>query len=384
LANETYGNDRPRLFNQRIGFRAGMFQFAQEIPLRDNPWIPGAKLDVDLSLLDERSDASIMITVYPYSGLERITDRDIVALSDQVRDIKNWTGRDVMIRFGPEMNGEYIAAFRRIATRVRADNPTASMLWSPNMDQNGDSYTDYYPGDEYVDWVGLSVYYKGMKDAYPWIRNTVPPQDYFEQIIDARGDQGGVFSFYRNFAVARGKPFALSEGAVGYHTDFTWSEAAGQWYPAQSDLSLRDSQMAWWNGFLFNATFRARYPLFKLACLFEFYKEETDGPYRINREFRTTADPATMAAFHAALTTHADAFQWANAVAPPLPSTLATTTTSAVTEVASSTTVATTTTVVVAATGTGEQAKVVEQVGKSGARGGDAVPATVFATVLSV
>ncbi|KAJ3214496.1 hypothetical protein HDU67_001628 [Dinochytrium kinnereticum] len=252
-ANEPNGRDSPLRFNTRIGQNAGGFQFAQEMPLADNPWIPGEKLPVNLTLLDDMTDAMLMITVYPYTGLDRITATDITLLSDQIAFIKNTTGRDVMVRFAPEMNGgwmqyglqptAYIREFRNIARVLHARNPTAAMLWSPNMDSHGDSYSAYYPGDEHVDWVGLSVYYKGRIDEYPWIRNFNAPPGYMEMIINGLPPEGGYFSFYRTYAEEKGKPFALSEGAASYHTNYTMDFNNGPWYETETATTIRDLQL---------------------------------------------------------------------------------------------------------------------------------------------
>ena len=82
----------------------------------------------------------------------------------------------VVIRFAHEMNGfwypwceqsngnrrgDYIKAWRHIHdlfTEAGAENVT--WLWSPNVTYPGASpLKNLYPGDEYVDWVGLSGYY---------------------------------------------------------------------------------------------------------------------------------------------------------------------------------------------------------------------------------
>ncbi|WP_267241863.1 glycoside hydrolase family 26 protein [Streptomyces sp. PR69] len=82
----------------------------------------------------------------------------------------------VGIRFAHEMNGywypwceqsndnrpgDYVRAWRhvhRIFERAGADN--AVWVWSPNVHYaNATPYERLYPGDAYVDWVGLSGYY---------------------------------------------------------------------------------------------------------------------------------------------------------------------------------------------------------------------------------
>ena len=78
-----------------------------------------------------------------------------------------------LLRFGAEINcwsdldnhskEEYISAFRaafiRIADYVHECAPNVAMVYSPNDISNWYySITDFYPGDEYVDWVGVSSY----------------------------------------------------------------------------------------------------------------------------------------------------------------------------------------------------------------------------------
>lgn len=113
-----------------------------------------------------------------------------------------------MVRFGHEMNGSwypwaqqptaYIETFRQVAAAVH-NAPASSMLWSPNegggypfeggpndvqpgspdfqsLDTNhdgkltmdDDTYAPCWPGDDSVDWVGLTVYH--FANAYPWGR----------------------------------------------------------------------------------------------------------------------------------------------------------------------------------------------------------------------
>lgn len=80
----------------------------------------------------------------------------------------------VLLRFGAEVNcwpmsadanerSEFIetfkAAFRRISTFAKQYAPNVAMVYSPNDVSN--MYVtaeDFYPGDEYVDWVGMSSY----------------------------------------------------------------------------------------------------------------------------------------------------------------------------------------------------------------------------------
>jgi hypothetical protein len=90
----------------------------------------------------------------------------------------------VVIRFAHEMNGfwypwceqsngnqpgDYVRAWQHvhdIFNAAGADNVT--WLWSPNVTFPGaDPLSRYYPGDSYVDWIGLSGYYgTGGRQSY--------------------------------------------------------------------------------------------------------------------------------------------------------------------------------------------------------------------------
>ena len=74
----------------------------------------------------------------------------------------------IFIRIGGEVNvwdnrpkaADFIAAYRHIASLARAQAPRAALLFSPNYSSGNKVDMDvYYPGDEYVDWLGVSLYY---------------------------------------------------------------------------------------------------------------------------------------------------------------------------------------------------------------------------------
>jgi beta-mannanase len=92
---------------------------------------------------------------------------------------KAWGGR-ILIRFAYEMNlspdagipwgggpgavggnspADYIAAWRHVVDTYRADGATnAEFVWAPNIDDGGIPFTQYFPGDAWVDDVGLDGY----------------------------------------------------------------------------------------------------------------------------------------------------------------------------------------------------------------------------------
>ena len=74
-----------------------------------------------------------------------------------------------------------------------------------------DPYSPYYPGDEYVDWVGMSIYH--YSNDYPYGSNDIPPPTKFADKMTGVLVSGG-FSIYEMFAGsgAGGQPASLSAG----------------------------------------------------------------------------------------------------------------------------------------------------------------------------
>lgn len=81
--------------------------------------------------------------------------------------LAQYPGMPVYLRFGAEFDvwtnipdaESYKKAFRYVSDFFESRNPNVAMVWSPN--QVAGWYTDtdsFYPGDEYVDWVGVSSY----------------------------------------------------------------------------------------------------------------------------------------------------------------------------------------------------------------------------------
>jgi hypothetical protein len=91
--------DRPSLFNERLGFNTSCFQYAQNIPIDTYPF----PYEQVYSL---NTDAIVYLTVYPRPTPWTITDDQIANLTAQCSQM-NDDGRRVMIRFAPEMNGNW-------------------------------------------------------------------------------------------------------------------------------------------------------------------------------------------------------------------------------------------------------------------------------------
>ncbi|BCM90821.1 endoglucanase H [Abditibacteriota bacterium] len=76
---------------------------------------------------------------------------------------------------------DYVAAWKRIVSIFRKEGANnAAFVWSPNVpDIGGIPYTDYYPGDDYVDWVGISFYSGNSMSAMDTIYRQLAPRKPF-------------------------------------------------------------------------------------------------------------------------------------------------------------------------------------------------------------
>jgi hypothetical protein len=175
-------------------------------------------------------------------------------------------GEPILLRWGWEMNGDWYlwggarndndtAGFRsawrrmhRIFREHGADN--VSWVWSPNWNSSPDkawnAYPRYYPGDEYVDWVGVSGYNLDRQS----------PDQLF----------GGIYADY-----GHRKPLMISEvGAVdrGGSTKADWIEQFAQWV--------------------------TRHPAVAAVVWFD-----TDTHPDVMEKWRIDSDPAALAAYRA-------------------------------------------------------------------------------------
>lgn len=252
----------------------------------------------------ERAD--FFVTLQPQQGLETVTPASAEALARLLRRWNEDYGLRVYVRFAHEMNGnwtvwgqrpkQYVRAFRALADAVHRLAPGNPLVWSPNygdgypfsptplspppgsgdflaldtnadgvLDMRDDPYGPYYPGDRYVDWVGLTLYYHGY--AWPWLENEVPEPDRF--VRQMRGeyhnplsDQRPLEDFYRIYAEGHDKPMALSETGAFFN-----ASRAGEGY---GESAIKQG----WMRQIFSAQTARLFPKLKMINWFEYAKDE--------------------------------------------------------------------------------------------------------------
>lgn len=165
--------------------------------------------------------AGIQIGLEPDGGLSQVKDDEYIR--EFARQAKA-SGIPIFIRFASEMNGEwvpwytkngqeYIEKFRLVHDIFEEEAPNVAMVWSPNFLPR-DNISKYYPGDKYVDWVGVSLY--TIPYSHGEIKLGGNPIDYLLPIYET----------YKN------KPIFISEGAIS-HYSFEQNKDYGTWAVGQ-------------------------------------------------------------------------------------------------------------------------------------------------------
>ncbi len=293
------------------------------------PYTAEEKAHLDQAVTQIRADGQTMLlTLEPMQGLDAVTDEAVAALAADLATF-NDDGVPVIVRFAHEMNGSwypwsqqpaaYVDAFTRMAKAVHATAPGSSMMWAPNygggypfaggqyeakrdtadftaLDTDGDgtvtmaddSYAPYYPGDDAVDWVGMSLYHWGAK--YPWGENELPEANKFKEqltgnYVGANGDDSLLSDFYHVYGQQHGKPVAIPESAALFA-------------PGAGGAAEMDIKRAWWEQ-LFSPDVAAEFPQLKMINWFEWDKNEVEVKGRV--DWTVTNTPAVREAFTAAL-----------------------------------------------------------------------------------
>jgi len=323
--NLDWAKDSPAAFDQRLGHHAAVYVQFFRFPLGE----------ADLASLDKTVKAisdvggMMMITLEPFDGLVAVTPEVATALADRLAEV-NVRGILTFVRFAHEMNGSwypwsqqpatYVKAFRIVADAIHSRAPQSAMIWAPSygggypfkggqfvakpentdfglldtnhdgqLDMNDDPYRPYYPGDEAVDWVGMSIYHWGS--TYPWGENEIPEAGKFLAQLTGNynglgGDDRTLPDFYEIYYKGHGKPVAIPETAAFFD-------------PARSGSTQVVLKQSWWRQVLDRALLVA-YPGIKMINWFEWAKSESEVGGALV-DWRALGSPAVAEQFRADL-----------------------------------------------------------------------------------
>ncbi|KAI9621892.1 hypothetical protein KEM48_007500 [Puccinia striiformis f. sp. tritici PST-130] len=264
--------DTPSAFNSRIGQNTFAFQLAQTIPITPYNYTSGSGGAINITEITKtNTPASIYLTVYPQS-LERVTDQDLTILATQISSyFISMPERKVFLRFAPEMqefgasnyivwapNGAmgYPFGIKLKDVISKADQDLLDTNKNGELDSNDDAYGAYYPGDGYVDWNGISWYWKG--NEYPYKVNQILPTGYSAGAMTGKSPPGSIAAYHNN-------------------DNGTSTTTINQ-------LSL---QQAWWRDCLTSISFMNNFPKIKMFMVFEHQKFEDQNDLR---DYRITVD----------------------------------------------------------------------------------------------
>lgn len=136
--------------------------------------------------------------------------------------------KPMLIRFANEMNvsslgdnpDQYINVFRTVANMIH-EYPNLGVVWSPNdMGALDKPFNLYYPGDEYVDWIGVSCY---AQQYFCGKKNTSLKESIYFMTGDnawATNKVKPIVKFMQEYGI--NKPLMISEGGVATNTVAEW------------------------------------------------------------------------------------------------------------------------------------------------------------------
>jgi Ca2+-binding RTX toxin-like protein/beta-mannanase len=121
----------------------------------------------------------------------------------------------------------YIGAFRNFVDSFRSVSDRFVFEWTPNIGNHGMNPADAYPGDKYVDVIGMDFYWNAKAS---WsITDPVKAFNYFV-------NQEYGLQWLENFAAEHGKPTAYSEWAVNSPNGAAYMELVQQWFSSHNVL----------------------------------------------------------------------------------------------------------------------------------------------------
>ncbi|MCS6770496.1 MAG: glycoside hydrolase family 26 protein [Kiritimatiellae bacterium] len=297
-----------------------------------------------------------MITLEPMGGLETVNASNCAVFAGWCA-WWNAQGVPIMVRFAHEMNGDwypwrmrpqlYREKFRLMAQTIRSIATNTVMIWAPNeatgypfstfigmtratytngygtladwvlLDSNGDGvlnnpgvlnddpYSPFYPGDQYVDWVGMTLYHWGQ--VYPWWYNCTPEARKFAHNLTGNynGPNGGDLTwlpdFYADWAEGRGKPLIIAETAA-YFRPGAPNPPNPAWPPGQTTNEFEIKRL--WLDQVYNIhgdttnalDISVHFPRIKAINWFNWYKIEAEAQNSYVN-WTVTSNPAVRAEY---------------------------------------------------------------------------------------
>lgn len=186
--------------------------------------------------------------------------------------LKEYSDVKVILRFGAEFDiwpnlatpEEFKEAYKYVSSYFKSRNENVAMSWSPN--QVASWYVDvddYYPGDEYVDWVGLSLY------AQPYFLGNDVPYDDCREVVFKTGLNCDPVVSMRDLIETYGdrKPFIISESGQSRYVYSGRNEDWSEWAVKRMNEYYEYLPMV--------------YPQIKAIAYFDYYPQGETNDYTL-------------------------------------------------------------------------------------------------------
>ena len=171
-------------YTQMVGRKPDIVAFYKDffMPLMSEEQIANLKAGGEVPMVTWEPDQPT--SGYPAANLADIAaGRDDTQIREAAKLAKEFSS-EVLIRFAHEMNisaslwgpgkdgnvgNTYVEAWRHIVSIFRQEGATnVKWVWSPNVDYGGVPFAQYFPGDEWVDYVALDGYNWGTVGTERW------------------------------------------------------------------------------------------------------------------------------------------------------------------------------------------------------------------------
>jgi Tetratricopeptide repeat/Glycosyl hydrolase family 26 len=182
----------------------------------------------------KRTGAAMHLALEPKMPLARVTPSLVTAFATEAAK----SGVPIYLRFAAEFNDPanewsrdpklYVQKFRLVHDIMARVAPNVAMVWMP-MASRLEVIERYFPGDAYVDWVGLSLY------SLPFVNGNTKISGERLNPLDA------IKTFYAKYAARH--PVQISEYASSHRT----LAAANQKFDLFAQTKLR---MLFWGAYL--------------------------------------------------------------------------------------------------------------------------------------
>ncbi|KAI8802872.1 glycoside hydrolase superfamily [Cladochytrium replicatum] len=277
------------------------------------------------------------LTVMPIVPLERFNQSSWDKIAILMYRLNTRHGVPILLRFCHEMNGNWSpfgqrpiafkAAWKALAVALHSRTNMTAMIWGPNpgqgypygtdpnqpvpaattaefraldtnndgrFDENDDPYGPYWPGSEFVDWVGMSLYnygYSATTRNYGAISTTYIQSQLSGPWTESEATTANrtIEDFYNRYVNGFQKPFALTESGSPYIV------TPGDPTVTAAELTAKQT---WWRQmlrFLGDANY---YPNLKLVVHFEEAKTENAAVgLTAYKDFTITTKDGTRTAF---------------------------------------------------------------------------------------